>query len=767
MKVKEFKEQKGMIFMMNEKLNGKSLKGFLLAAVLVITLFSPMALAQVPGLTVQGGICSAITLGGLAQQGPVGALGGLMCQATIGQFGNNALISGIGMGLTSYLVMKDKIKAELEKEKHQTEEKTVYPIQVNNVLPTVPSFNLGVDWLTAGEEAIESIGGQPQKIWKRKAVLTNPNNLQGIFDGSLTVGALRNEYAIEYGTLDYGKRPALALSDSKNFSEEFHIRVKSLAPEALIERVAPRAVDCLSKYWKGSTGPEALPRVLLKWNWTDIQNTYQSSTKKWVCDDGHITDGNASHVYCDAVQFSIELMDRLNKVNLELASGSVSCTANETLDDCITRVNPTNKTTLLDLTHFKSYLIKDGYSSDLQNDFDSYYRLSGLLASGHYYITTGGLYKYYSDLNRFKVVPAFNPGLAGDYLLESPGIYNTTVKVTFSSNGTGLFSSNNPIASVRVVLDRIDLAKPDNVFYYLPFDGSVGLEGGSVERNGYGVNYSGENIKVNAAIQTLSVGHGIAVKTLNITTQDSFKTVNNDKRGRLMEIGQDSIDWSPSQATPVVLEVDKNARGGDAFAFYALSLEGQAPQTGSWLLPWTGIGLKCKDFTGQFVTDAFDETADLHAINRQCGRTDPIEEGVAYGLTWCNLPESSDAGSVFLRGIIYTPQGKTGMLSIGGASDSAKFLSTSVIGQTFTQYPVNGALLTGGVTGNTYNNAADPTTYVDSIDELFGLVKDGYGCISSTSGAKAVFFWNPKTIHNVYSAVENAVLTDTTYQCIK
>jgi hypothetical protein len=760
-----------MIFMMEEK----SLKGFLLVMVLVIAGFSPLALAQgTTSITLNQGICGGLTAIGAVQQGPIGALGGLMCGLTIGQFGGNAILSGIGMGLTSYYIVKEKIKSDLKSEEKQSEEKTVNPVQVTNVFAEVAGFypgpgnNLGIAWQAAGEEAIESISGEPQKIWKRKAVLTNPNNKEGTFDGTLTIGAVRNEYATEYGTLSYGKRPAVALKDSKNFSEEFHMLIKSLAPEKVEERLAPRAVDCLSKYWKGQTGPSALPKVLLAWNWNDIAS-YQSNTKKWICDDGHLgADLNSDAIYCDAVQFNIELMDRLNKIDTELTGQSVNCNANEELNDCLNRVNPSNKTTLLALLNFKTYLVKDGFSADLKNDFDAYYRLGGLLTSTHYYATANtGLYKYLTDSNRFRVVPAFNQELQGDYLLDSPGIYNAAIKVTFDSAGIGLFSSNNPRTKVKAVLDRINVAKPDNVFYYMPFDGPVGLEGGSIERNGYGVNYSGENIKVNNTVQTLSVGHGVSLKTIDITKQDSFKAVNNDKRGRLMEVSQDSIVWSPSNASPVMIEVDKNARGGDAFAFYALSIAGQAPETGTWLLPWTGVGLNCKDFTGQFVTDAFDETPDIHAINRQCGRTDPLEEGVAYGLTWCNLPESSQSGSVFLRSIIYTPQGKTGMLSMGGASDSAKFLDRQIIGTTYTSYPINGVALTGGATGLAYNDAGANTTYLDSIDRMFSLVKDGYGCISSTSGAKAVFFWNPKTINNLYSNAENAIITGTTYTCIK
>ncbi|MBI5884612.1 hypothetical protein HZB89_00775, partial [archaeon] len=276
------------------------------------------------------------------------------------------------------------------------------------------------------------------------------------------------------------------------------------------------------------------------------------------------------------------------------------------------------------------------------------------------------------------------------------------------------------------------------------------------ERNGYGVNYSGYAIKINDAVETLSVSHGVSLKTLDVKKEDSFKFVNNDKRGRLLEVGQESMVWSPSTATPVLLKASKGARGGDAYAFYALNIEGQAAETGTWLLPWTGIGLKCRDFSGTYITQAFDETTDLHAINRQCGLTDPIEEAVAYGLNWCGLPENSKSGSVYLRTIAYTPQGKTGSLTIGGASDSAKLLDLATIGTETTEYSLNGALFTTAA-GKAYNQAGNIASYLNSVNDLLSLVNDGYACISTTGGSKASFWWNPVELHNLYFNIENDI----------
>ncbi|MBI5884613.1 hypothetical protein HZB89_00780, partial [archaeon] len=454
--------------MENERKKGIGLKGLLMALLLAVSVIALPVNAQATqggqgsgldflGMGQKGGICSALTLGWGAASGPVGALGGMMCGLTFGQLGNNLITNTLGMGMMSYFLTKEKAKSELKGEESQSQEMTVNPITISSLIADSDFYAgaVSLNWSGEGQESIEVIAGQPQKIWKRKAVLGNPSNKEGLFDGVLKVSAVKTEFNTDYGTLDYGKRIynssvegiPLSVKNAPSFEEEFHIRVKSLSPEKIIEPEAPRAVDCLSKYFKGKTGADATPKIRLDWKWSNLKA--KNAAGSWLCDDGN--------VYCDAVQFNIEVMERLTELRTEMQT-QLTCGKGDSINDCINNSLSTEKDALLKIVNFKAYLIKDGYSKDFQEDFDTYYRFTNFADTPDLYLNTqyGLLYKYEKDHELFRFVPAYDENLAGDYALESPGIYNVSIKIDFNYNGmNGLFlADGSPAATIKVVLDR-------------------------------------------------------------------------------------------------------------------------------------------------------------------------------------------------------------------------------------------------------------------------------------------------------------------------
>ncbi|MFH0970391.1 MAG: carboxypeptidase-like regulatory domain-containing protein [Candidatus Diapherotrites archaeon] len=86
----------------------------------------------------------------------------------------------------------------------------------------------------------------------------------------------------------------------------FHLQYNSFTPETLIKTgVPPIALDCDTFSEKtGKTGINAAPRVAFAWNFNDID--------AYACDQGQVdNEGNSAHIYCDATQFSIELIQKV------------------------------------------------------------------------------------------------------------------------------------------------------------------------------------------------------------------------------------------------------------------------------------------------------------------------------------------------------------------------------------------------------------------------------------------------------------------------
>jgi hypothetical protein len=98
----------------------------------------------------------------------------------------------------------------------------------------------------------------------------------------------------------------LKAKEEKNFSSKFHLQFNTLDPETLVStQVPPIALNCDTFSEKsGSTGMDALPRVSFAWNFNDISPD--------ACDEGRVdSQGNDAGIYCDATQFSIATLQKV------------------------------------------------------------------------------------------------------------------------------------------------------------------------------------------------------------------------------------------------------------------------------------------------------------------------------------------------------------------------------------------------------------------------------------------------------------------------
>ncbi len=97
----------------------------------------------------------------------------------------------------------------------------------------------------------------------------------------------------------------LKVHETKDFSSKFHLQFNTLPPESLLNTaVPPIALSCDTFSEKtGKTGSKAAPMVSFAWNFTDIPSDACDISRKLV-------NNEASYIYCDATQLSIELIKK-------------------------------------------------------------------------------------------------------------------------------------------------------------------------------------------------------------------------------------------------------------------------------------------------------------------------------------------------------------------------------------------------------------------------------------------------------------------------
>ncbi|MFH1255678.1 MAG: hypothetical protein V1494_00125 [Candidatus Diapherotrites archaeon] len=403
---------------------------------------------------------------------------------------------------------------------------------------------------------------------------------------------------------------------------------------------------------------------------------------------------------------------------------------------------------VLNAVSFDAYLIRDGYSSDFQNDFDDYAMTKAFFETPNYYNESQGLGVYFRNHDLLSFGPRSGTESDSGYTLPAPGAYNVEIDITYNNDNWNLFTSGSdsePDATIRVKLNRADSPNPDNPFYYIPFDGLVGTDSG---RNGYGVNFNGRSVYVNeeagAALQTIEIPGSTPIPNgnVNVDISDDFKHLNNDDRGTVLTVsrtGTPSIVFSPSYATPVVLEISNQL--DEAWGFYSVGVDGSAINTGPYLSTWQGIGINCKSFNDRAVVDEFKDSKDTHGISTSCALVPGEQAPTSYGFEFCDPKQS---GNMFLKSIFYTPQKHDSLVDAVVGNDSMQLLG---VGAANNQVPLNG--LEGGA------------TVISSIEKVLQMVEEGSLCVSGTD-AKAEFWWNPKPLYEAKAiqAIENKALNE-------
>ncbi|MFH1239736.1 MAG: hypothetical protein V1672_00805, partial [Candidatus Diapherotrites archaeon] len=392
---------------------------------------------------------------------------------------------------------------------------------------------------------------------------------------------------------------------------------------------------------------------------------------------------------------------------------------------------------------FNAHLIKDGYTQDFREDFDDYMIIKGFLAADSFYRSTNnspGLREFFVDPDHFK----FNYYGAPHNSIDA-GKYYVTINIEFDGPGWDFFDEQgNPEAIITVSMQELHAPEPESPFYYLPFDGLIGIDSEN-GRQGYGVNYIQDSpetllitdstnkqpiITTNIANSTPATGAWV-----NAKYEDDFEELNKNNRGVVLNVrktgDETDIVFSPSFATEVEMTIDANKQR-DAYVFYTIYTDNEAQSNMSNMLAWDGVsGLDAEnnDFLGGSVLENYDSTYDKHGINAECT---PLggEDLTSYGFEWCDRKYS---GSMTLETVVFTSQKKSSNMKVVAAADDAKLIIN------------NSTVIIGNLTGT-----GDGKTAITSVEKVLEMVKEDKLCvIGSDSKVETQFFWNPEKVFDM------------------
>ena len=440
----------------------------------------------------------------------------------------------------------------------------------------------------------------------------------------------------------------------------------------------------------GGTGPGEVPHVLFDWSWSSIGI---NEPGKNSCD--RETMGDLDFIYCDPTQFSIELLKRLNMIYNFSQSGDFDKAAN--------------------LETFQAYLIGDNINEDFRKDFDNYYSTTEFFGDEWYNAQDSRWDLYFTDEERL----IFNPSE-----IDS-GLYLVQIEFDFESDSYRFFYEGDELAStINVTLTKIRDPLVPNPLYQMPFNGEVGLHrvdsDGLIERKGYGLGFQGDELRVDEfRTGSFIVTKGDGEKTVQTSLIQDFGQSNVTERGLVLSISKDasSIVFSPSYATPLIMEIDASDSRADGY-YSVRDVTSSIASPMPFMGLWTGFG------STPMVCANFDESALYYRMHDSLAVDVPgIVSSPAnpfYGFTWEDIPVSNRQGKVFLETVFYTP------------SD----VGYTLRGENTTLMSPSGK---GQAVSLNYKGMSP------IIENVFALVRDEYVCVSFEDDS-VDFWWNPQRL---------------------
>ncbi|GEM_PF-3641375 len=418
--------------------------------------------------------------------------------------------------------------------------------------------------------------------------------------------------------------------------------------ESFVVKIMGRGADtCYSESGlEGKTGPVAAPRIRYNWSYDDTIGIGMNACDEKKA-DGSV---NPNYIYCDATQFSIELVKKLNTI-VTAAEGGTPLP---------------NDSALLD---FNAFMMADGFSGDFRKDFDFLQNNVAFFESSAAYTKVS---PYFTSEERLVL-----PGR-----IQKPGKYRVQVSIGFPAGKTNVFFENGaPIATVLVSFSLLEETASQNQLYFMPLDFMVGSVARSDEpaadRQGYGIGLNGSlGLTGEFVLTTVSAANaGGTYDTSTVTQISEVSSLFN--RGVVMAIakpaqGNGSIVFSPVRATPVVLRIPMIE--GKAQAFFELAENESALSLGgNPIALWSGAGSTtgdpCADFSGSPLL--YNSSEPASAVADSCA----ANAANAKGFFWTS--ESAAEQKVFYKGVVYTPAGNFSLRKAASCEESFDMLTPS------------------------------------------------------------------------------------------
>jgi hypothetical protein len=406
-----------------------------------------------------------------------------------------------------------------------------------------------------------------------------------------------------------------------------------------------------------------------------------------------------------------------------------------------------NMQALQKLLIFDAYLMKDNYSKEFFYDFSKTY------SSGQFFDADSYFTSLLSDSQGNKI--GFNKLMdEGKFIvrrkfadtseISNPGLYRVELAVYFTGGDWKLIRENGSITGyIAIIMTRLADPNPNSPFYYIPFDGLVGVEANKINRKNYGTTFYNQGgtsiVAINNgknAVMSFEDAGSNAISNVSVSSNNDLYTLNTapQTRGLVLEVtskeGKGSkIVFQPSQATPLIMKINSEKSSQPFSSYYNIIENSTTTSTGTSLTYWDGAG-NCLDFTGSPVTEAFYQKPD-----RQGKESDKINDYKSiYAIDW---PSAKYAGDVYLRTIIFSDPKKQTQIRAKPES-KVEFMTPDESGK---QVTLN------GISGMKYNDySMGLSGRLASISDAFKMVENNMLCVTST-GNSVKFWWNPQYVY--------------------
>jgi len=422
-----------------------------------------------------------------------------------------------------------------------------------------------------------------------------------------------------------------------------------------------------------NSGKEFVPKVKYTWKWSEINPDF------------------CGNYYCDATQFSIVL---LKKINIFIENKAV----NEEFE-------------------FEALLMKEGFSGNFQKDFDDYMRQRNFLDTPSFYLNEE-LGEIFPDKEKFVFTASE---------IERPGKYK--IKVSSPTK-----SSDQIIVEFKLISSE----GVNNPFYYLPFNGKIGEK-----RQGYGLGYniSNETSQVMVSEELSLSNQSPATGKFNATVKkiQDFGIANAPTtRGNILKVEADplgknrTIEFSPLLATPVLMHSKVNISNANSVALlYRISDQGITEiNTGDSFLLWQPLE-QCIVYDNS--TAPFQDTRNTGEPNSYMIFNDLSDF----------VEEEKIIGDVYYKSIVYTPRQVT-LTSLGTYIDN-RITKQSIL-EFKTPFTSAETVSLNGAPGILHDSAQD---IIQSLEQTFESIRNGEMCIQKTGDAENLevkVYWNEQKL---------------------